>query len=153
VLSRPGAKHYDDKWKLLDTMVDSGAAVVGTPDDLVKSILKLQEVTGGFGCAVGFAHDWANHDATRRSWEMIGRYVIPEINGHLRGVRASAAFLTANQEELMKGASNAVMAKIRETPGAYDALKTTLSQRSTQKKGPEWRPGADVTLDDKATTD
>jgi len=153
VLSRPGAKHYDDKWKLLDTMVDSGAAVEGTPDDLVKSILKLQELTGGFGCVIGFAHDWANHDATRRSWEMVARYVIPEINGQLRGIRASAAFLTANQEELMKGASNAVMAKIRETPGAYDALKTTLSQRSTQKKGPEWRPGADVTLDEKATTD
>jgi limonene 1,2-monooxygenase len=156
VLSRPGAKFYEDKWKLLDTMVGSGAAVVGTPDDLVQSVLKLQEVTGGFGTVIGFAHDWANHDATRRSWELVARYVIPEINGQLRYLRNSAAFLTANQEDLMKRASQAVMAKIKETPGAYDALKVTLSNRSSspaKEAQPEWRPGADVTLSEPASSD
>jgi limonene 1,2-monooxygenase len=158
VLARPGAKYYEDKWELLDAMVGSGAAVIGTPDDLVTSIAKLQEVTGGFGAAIGFAHDWANHDATRRSWEMVARYVIPETNGQLRNLRASAAYLTANQEELMKGASQAVMAKIRDTPGAYDALKVTLAGRSARKDEgeaaqPEWRPGADVTLADQPASD
>ena len=147
VLGRPGAKHYDDAWVLLDTMVNSGAAVIGTPDDLVVALRNLQQLTGGFGAAIGFAHDWANHDATRRSWEMVARYVIPEINGHLRGLRRSADFLIEKQADLMGAASQAVMAKIRETPGAYDALKVTLSKRSDNpKSAPEWRPGADVTI-------
>ena len=147
VLGRPGAKHYEDPWQLMETMTGSGAAVVGTPDDLVAALRNLYEVTGGFGAAIGFAHDWANHDATRRSWEMVARYVIPEINGQLRHLRASAQFLMDNQQDLMQGASQAVMAKIRETPGAYDALKVTLSkQRSSKETQQEWRPGADVTI-------
>jgi limonene 1,2-monooxygenase len=154
VLGRPGAKHYEDPWQLMDTMTASGAAVVGTPDDLVAAIRTLYEVTGGFGAAIGFAHDWANHDATRRSWEMVARYVIPEINGQLRHLRQSAQFLIDNQQELMQGASQAVMAKIRETPGAYDALKVTLSkQRSSKEKQQEWRPGADVTIPGTVSTD
>jgi limonene 1,2-monooxygenase len=155
VLGRPGAKHYDDAWQLMDTMCATGAAVVGTPDDLVASIRNLYEVTGGFGAAIGFAHDWANHDATRRSWEMVARYVIPEINGQLRHLRKSAQFLTDNQAELMQGASQAVMAKIKETPGAYDALKVTLSKTkgSKEPKAQEWRPGADVTIPEVVNTD
>ncbi len=151
VLGRPGAKHFDNAWELLDSMVASGAAVVGTPDDLVAAIGKLYDVTGGFGAAIGFAHDWANLDATKRSWELVARYVIPEINGQLRGLRASADFLTEKQADLMGAASQAVMAKIRDTPGAYDALKVTLSKRSESKAtSQEWRPGADVTLTESA---
>ena len=46
-LGRPGASHVDDKWELLDqsTGADAtaaGAAVVGTPDDLVAAIRHIQ---------------------------------------------------------------------------------------------------------------
>ena len=156
VLGRPGAKHYENAWQLMDSMTASGAAVIGTPDDLVAAIRNLYEVTGGYGATIGFAHDWANADATRRSWEMVARYVIPEINGQLRHLRQSAEFLTENQQQLMASASQAVMAKIRSTPGAYDALKVTLAQGSARAKAnqaPEWRPGADVTIPDPVTTD
>ena len=30
---------------------------------------------------LGFAHDWANREATLRSWDMVARYVIPALNG------------------------------------------------------------------------
>ncbi len=155
VLGRPGARRYDDAWELLEQLSAAGAAVVGTPDDLVAAIANLQEVTGGFGTVIGFAHDWANHDATRRSWEMVARYVIPEVNGQLRHLRKSAEFLIEKQEELMGRASQAVMDKIRSTPGAYDALKVTLSKRSEKPKESqqEWRPGADVTIPQATETD
>jgi limonene 1,2-monooxygenase len=148
ILSRPGARHYDDAWELMDQLGAAGAAVIGTPDDLVAAIRGLLEVTGGFGTVIGFAHDWANLEATQRSWELVARYVIPEINGQLRHLRQSADFLRENQEQLMGRASQAVMEKIRSTPGAYDALKVTLSQRSSKPKESqqEWRPGADVTI-------
>lgn len=148
VLGRPGARHYEDPWELMDQLGAAGAAVIGTPDDLVTAIHQLQEVTGGFGTVIGFAHDWANLEATRRSWDMVARYVVPEINGQLRNLRRSAAFLTENQEQLMGRASQAVMEKIRSTPGAYDALKVTLAKRSSKPADAqqEWRPGADVTI-------
>jgi limonene 1,2-monooxygenase len=37
----------------------AGAAVIGTPDELVKMIRDLHQLTGGFGVVIGFAHDWA----------------------------------------------------------------------------------------------
>jgi limonene 1,2-monooxygenase len=146
ILGRPGAVHVSDPWQLMDQMSDpsvGGAAVVGTPDDLVAAIRKLYELTGGFGVVIGFAHDWANHEATRRSWDLVARYVIPELNGQLRNLHRSADFLRANQAGLMDGASKAVLAKIASTPGAMEALQVTMAERAASSSG-EWRPGADI---------
>ena len=51
---------------------------------MVTAIRNLQEVTGGFGVVLGFAHDWANREATLRSWELFARFVVPELNGYTR---------------------------------------------------------------------
>ena len=117
------------------------AVVVGTPDELVVAIRHLQEITGGFGVVLGFAHDWANREATRRSWELVARYVIPEINGDTRGLRASQRYLHENQAELMGGASRAVMSKIMAHEGAAKALATTMEQ-AAQAAADEARPDA-----------
>src|SRR6478735_12206270 len=80
VLGRPGSIHVADKWELLARTTGIGNAVgtsvIGTPDEMVKTIRALQEVTGGFGVVLGFAHDGANQEATLRSWELFARYVI-----------------------------------------------------------------------------
>ncbi len=154
-LGRPNAKVVDDKWKLLDATtgdgaIGAGAAVIGTPDDLVAGIRHLQEVTGGFGVVLGFAHDWANREATLRSWDLVARYVIPEINNMTAGLRESQAYLNANQTELMAGASKAVVSKILENEKAAAALATTMEQAAQaaaddeSEKVSEFRPGAGV---------
>ncbi|MEO5899799.1 MAG: LLM class flavin-dependent oxidoreductase [Ilumatobacteraceae bacterium] len=151
VLGRPGANHVDDKWLLLDQVTDAGASgtgasVVGTPDDLIAAIRNLQDTTGGFGTVVGFGHDWANTEATRRSWELVARYVIPELQGHLRPQRASADYVEANKAELMAGASKAVMSKIMAHEGAAAAMATTMQQAKEraerEENDPTFRPGA-----------
>src|SRR4051794_40820820 len=125
VLGRPGAERVEDPWELLDQLVgdgtSAGAAVVGTPDDLIGAIRNLQDVTGGFGVVMGFVHDWANSEATRRSWDMVARYVIPEVNGALRAQQSSANYVEANKVDLMAGASRAVLAKIMENDKASAA--------------------------------
>src|SRR5262249_45137384 len=117
VLGRPGAKRVEDADELVSQVAGrgaegTGAAVVGTPDELVASIRELSQVTGGFGVVIGFAHDWADREATLRSWELFARYVIPEINSFHANQVASAQFLVDNQKQLMGGATAAVMAKI-----------------------------------------
>ena len=147
VLGRPGSVRVEDPDALMDQVAggsSAGAAVIGTPDDLVAAIRNLHEITGGFGVVVGFAHDWANPEATRRSWDMVARYVIPEVNGQLRHLRASADFLVARHDELMGRASAAVLAKIKETPGAMEALTVTMQQRAAATGAAGWRPGVDV---------
>ncbi len=68
----------------------AAASTIGTPDDLVKTIKNLIDVSGGVGTIIGFVHDWANPENTRRSWDMVARYVVPEINGYVRKLRGVA---------------------------------------------------------------
>ena len=155
-LGRPNATHVDDKWALLDQVAGdgagaAGASVVGTPDDLVRAIRHLQEITGGFGVVLGFAHDWANREATWRSWELFARYVVPELNGYTAGLRESQEYLNRHQAELMGGASKAVVSKIMSHEGAAAAMKTTIEQAAAAKAAKQagdadeqsdFRPGA-----------
>ena len=78
--------------------VPGAVATIGTPDDLVARIKSVLEISGGFGTVVGFVHDWANPENTMRSWDMVARYVVPEINGYLAGLRTSREFVANNRE-------------------------------------------------------
>jgi len=147
-LGRPGAQHVDDKWDLMD-MMSSGGAVIGTPDDLVAAIRNLQEITGGFGVVLGFAHDWANRENTLRSWDMVARYVIPEINGSTARMRDSQKFLNDHQAELMSGAGAAVMQKILGDQRASQELGVMMQQmqEKTDDRSGTFRPGGGVRED------
>jgi limonene 1,2-monooxygenase len=127
-LQRPGSKPFKDPDQAVDmTGFGPGAvATIGTPDDLVARIKSVLEISGGFGTVVGFVHDWANPENTMRSWDMVARYVVPEINGYLNELRKSREFVVANREYFDR-AKDAVMAKIQENPDAAEALKKTKS--------------------------
>ena len=101
-------------------------STIGTPDDLVARIKSVLELSGGFGTVVGFVHDWANPENTRRSWDMVARYVVPEINGYVAKLRQSREFVATNREYFDR-ARDAVMAKIKENDAAAAALKVTKS--------------------------
>jgi limonene 1,2-monooxygenase len=99
-------------------------AVIGTPDDLVKMIRNIQKLSGGFGAVIGFVHDWANPEATARSWDLVARYVVPEINGYLENKLISQNYLRENRH-MFERAGAAVMKKIMENEKAVVALKET----------------------------
>jgi limonene 1,2-monooxygenase len=129
-LQRPGAvafKSPDDAVEQT-ALAPGSAAVIGTPDDLVKLIKSVYEKSGGFGTAVGFVHDWANPENTFRSWDLVARYVIPEINGYVTKLRESERHLQVNRG-VFEQANKAIMAKIMENKDAAEALKVTASPR------------------------
>jgi limonene 1,2-monooxygenase len=139
VLGRPDAQHVDDADELVGLFSGRGApgagiGVIGTPDELVTAIRNLQQVTGGFGVVLGFAHDWANPEATLRSWDLVARYVIPEVNGFTRPQRASADFLVENQKQLIAGAGAAIMAKIQSDPRAAAAMAAGRIARYSRER-------------------
>ena len=90
----------------------------------------MLEISGGFGTVVGFVHDWANPENTMRSWDMVARYVVPEINGYLAGLRQSQHFVTTNRG-VFDRAKEAIMAKINENEAAVAALAVTQSRLAT----------------------
>jgi limonene 1,2-monooxygenase len=129
-LQRPGAQAFTSPDDAVEktAYAEGSAAVIGTPDDLVKMIKDVLEKSGGFGTAVGFVHDWANPENTFRSWDLVARYVIPEINGYLAGLRKSQKFLIENRG-VFDRAQQAIMAKIMQNNAAAEALKVTKSPR------------------------
>ena len=127
-MQRPGSKPFTSPDQAVDlTAFGAGAsAVIGTPDDLIARIKSVIDISGGFGTVIGFAHDWANPENTFRSWDMVARYVMPEINGYLREMRKSQQSVIHNRAAFDRG-KDAVMAKIMENDAAAAALAVTKS--------------------------
>lgn len=69
---------FDTQGKdIVDVLIDSGRAVIGTPDDAIAMIERLQKKQGQFGAFLHQHHDWATWPATKRSYELYAEYVIP----------------------------------------------------------------------------
>ena len=134
VLGAADAVHVDDKWEMLERAT-SGTSVVGTPDDMCEAIQQVIDLTGGFGTVIGFAHDWANPEATMRSWELFARRVMPEFNGMLAPLRRSASRVSANKATLIAGAGAAIVAQIKRDPRASAAFAITLAERAAMGAG------------------
>ena len=130
-LMRPGAVEFKTPDEAVEqtAFADMAAAVIGTPDDLVASIRKLEKLTGGFGTVISFAHDWANRNDTFKSYELVARYVIPEVNGMLDSYRESQRHVIAHRDSFER-AGAAVLTKIMENERAAEALKQGLAAAS-----------------------
>jgi len=61
--------------------------IIGTPEDAIKQIERMQAETGGFGGLLLSTHEWAGTEKLRRSYELFARYVIPHFRGHTAGYR------------------------------------------------------------------
>jgi limonene 1,2-monooxygenase len=59
--------------------------IIGTPDDAIAHIERMQAETGGFGGLMLTSHEWTSSEKIRRSIELFARYVIPHFRGHTSG--------------------------------------------------------------------
>ena len=96
----------------IQAMIDSGFAVVGTPEDAVEQIERLIERSGGFGAFLHLSGNWADTAATKRSYELCARYVAPQINRVNLNRVESEGFLRSNHERFAASMKAAVGAKI-----------------------------------------
>ena len=85
--------------QIVERMVESGGWIVGDPDDCAAGIERLVERSGGFGCLLVWAHEWATREETLRSYELLARYVAPRFQGSLAGIEASNRVAKGRAEE------------------------------------------------------
>jgi limonene 1,2-monooxygenase len=64
----------------LEWFVANRYGVCGTPDDAIALIERLQAKQGEFGAFLHQAHNWADWEATKRSYELYARYVMPHFS-------------------------------------------------------------------------
>ena len=97
----------------IETLVKEGVAVVGTPDDAIAQIRRLQAKQGDFGCFLQLAHNWADFEATKKSYELWQRYVTPAINGANSARETALAWAKDNKERFIGAAISAAMQTIQ----------------------------------------
>ena len=93
-------------------LTENRMAVIGTPDDAIAHIERLQQGSGGFGGFLELAHNWADWPATQRSYELMARYVLPHFQDGTALRQASYDHATTNHETFAGAAGQAVKREI-----------------------------------------
>ncbi|GAA0920117.1 LLM class flavin-dependent oxidoreductase [Pseudonocardia zijingensis] len=70
-----------DVREMIDFVNEAGIGAIGTPEDAAAQVQRLVDQSGGFGAMLLLAHEWANPQATRRSYELIAQHVMPRFQG------------------------------------------------------------------------
>jgi limonene 1,2-monooxygenase len=96
----------------VDALNGSGFAVIGTVEDAIAQIERLQQQSGGFGCLLQMAHEWADRDATLRSYELISRYVKPHFQDSVSGTTRSRDWAAENRPTFIGAAIGAIQTEI-----------------------------------------
>jgi limonene 1,2-monooxygenase len=100
---------------LAEQMNESGGGVIGTPDDAIALIETLIEQSGGgFGTLLFQAHEWADSAATRKSYELFARYVMPHFQGSARRPDESKEWVASRRPELLGAAGGAILSAMQQ---------------------------------------
>lgn len=113
--------------------------VIGTPDDAIALIERLQAQQGEFGCFLHQSHNWADWEKTKKSYELYARYVVPhfrkanvdrerslqhikEIEADIGKAQASAiatAFANHNADRAAHGKGKVEITERKLQPGVF----------------------------------
>ena len=97
----------------IEQLAQSGQIVVGTPDDAIAQIRRLQAKQGEFGVFLQLAHNWANFENTKKSYELWQRHVTPVINKANDARETAFNWARDNKERFIGAAMGAAMQTIQ----------------------------------------
>ena len=81
--------------EMIDFVNTAGIGAVGTIDDAAAQVQRLvDQSNGGFGAMLLLAHEWANPQATWRSYELIAQRVMPAFQGQAQATLDAKARAT-----------------------------------------------------------
>ena len=108
VAALPLVGEATDVQDMVDAMNATGLAVIGTPDDAAAQIERLWAKSGGFGTYLFMGHEWADREATLRSYELVARYVMPRFQRTIARLDASRNWAAENRGTFMGRAVQAI---------------------------------------------
>jgi len=124
VAALPLAPATLDPDKLVDALMETGFAVVGTPEMAVAQITRLIDQSGGFGTFLLMAHEWADREATLHSYELFAREVIPHFQGSLPSLVGSRDWAAENRPEFIGAVGGAIMQAITDHQAEREAKQS-----------------------------
>jgi limonene 1,2-monooxygenase len=113
-------------------LVENGLAAIGTPEDAIRHIERIYRI-GEFGAHLILANDWADWEQTKRSYELIARYVMPHFNGGFATRRAVYDFNLQHRDEQLAALE--------------EGIRTTNEQHEQHRVSGNPLPPVDATLE------
>ena len=108
--------------EMIEFINGSGLGAIGTPEACAAQIERLwQQSKGGFGAYLMLAHNWANPQATLRSYELIAREVMPQFQGHAHSTLDAAR----RAKEVREGLAAAQSQAVEDARARYEAELAT----------------------------
>jgi limonene 1,2-monooxygenase len=84
----------------IEKSMETGAVIVGSPDEAITAVEAILEKSGGLGGVLGLAHEWASTEKTLRSYELWARYVAPRVQGHIAPLVANRDWIEERQGQV-----------------------------------------------------
>ena len=109
--------------KAVDRMVDSGAWIVGTPEDCIAGLERLDELSGGYGGVLLLAHEWASRERILKSYELLARYVMPRFQDSLPGLTISNQWSSEHKEALQEMRTRSIAKAMQTYETARDVAR------------------------------
>lgn len=94
--------------EMIDFVNEAGIGAIGTVDDARAQVQKLVDQSGGFGAMLLLAHEWANPEATKRSFELIAQHVMPAFQGQAQPTLDAKARASETREGHAEAQNQAV---------------------------------------------
>lgn len=87
---------------------ESGLGVIGTVEDAIEQVQRLEEQSGGFGSYLLIHHEWADHEATLKSYELFANHVKPRFQGSTSRLEKASAYAESRFSELDQRQADAI---------------------------------------------
>ncbi len=101
----------NDLDEYIEWALNTGSAVIGTPDDAIAHIESIVELSnGGFGNYLLFDHNWTDFETKKRHYQLFADYVIPHFKRTNVRMQTSEAALRAVREPLAAAQGEAIEA-------------------------------------------
>jgi limonene 1,2-monooxygenase len=102
---RAVGKSFEER---IEWINESGLGVIGTVDDAIAQIERLQDQSGGFGSYLLIHQEWARHAATLKSYELFADFVVPRFQGSAERLLQSRDYAVSRWTELDGRQANAI---------------------------------------------
>ena len=66
----------------VSSVINKRSWIIGSPDDAIEQIEKLEKEAGGIGGLMITTHEWVSEKKSKYSAELFARYVMPHFRGH-----------------------------------------------------------------------
>ena len=106
--SAAGEQNLGTQGASIHEPIERASVIVGSPEDAIAFVERMVDRSGGFGCLLGLAHEWASTENTHKSLELWARYVMPHFQGQLEPIVENRDWIEANLSTVFRRSRGAL---------------------------------------------